>query len=91
MQHNEPGEPVPGVYRHYKGKFYEVLGTATHSETGERVVVYRTCYGDRGLWVRPLAMFMETVELDGRELPRFAPENEGRGCGGFGVAEPLSG
>jgi hypothetical protein len=66
-------EPAPGRYRHYKGRFYEVLGTATHSETGERLVVYRTCYGERGLWVRPLAMFSGSVELEGRRVPRFAP------------------
>lgn len=61
-----------GRYRHYKGKDYEVLFVATHSETGERVVVYRTLYGDRGYWVRPLAMFTETVVVDGVETPRFA-------------------
>lgn len=60
-----------GRYRHYKGKDYEVLFVATHSETGERVVVYRTLYGDRGYWVRPLAMFTETVVVDGVERPRF--------------------
>ena len=64
--------PAPGLYRHYKGNDYEVLGTATHSETGERLVVYRPCYGARGLWVRPLAMFMETVAVDGERKPRFA-------------------
>lgn len=61
----------PGRYRHYKGKDYEVLGVARHSETEEPMVVYRTLYGDFGLWVRPLAMFVEQVELDGRHLPRF--------------------
>lgn len=60
-----------GRYRHYKGKDYEVLFVATHSETGERMVVYRTLYGDRGYWVRPLAMFTETVVVDGVERPRF--------------------
>ena len=60
-----------GKYRHYKGSDYEVLGTATHSETGEKLVVYRPLYGDRGLWVRPLAMFTEHVEVEGREIPRF--------------------
>lgn len=62
----------PGRYRHYKGGEYEVEGVATHSETEERLVVYRPLYGERGLWVRPLAMFVETVEHDGREVPRFA-------------------
>ena len=65
-------EPVPGLYRHYKGNHYEVLGTATHSESGEHLVVYRPCYGERGLWVRPLAMFVEEVEVNGRREPRFA-------------------
>ncbi|MCD9088632.1 DUF1653 domain-containing protein [Stenotrophomonas sp. SY1] len=63
----------PGRYRHYKGKDYEVLGVARHSETEELVVVYRTLYGDHGLWVRPYAMFCETVIVDGRQVPRFAP------------------
>lgn len=66
-----PAAPVPGLYRHYKGNHYEVLGTATHSESGERLVVYRPCYGERGLWVRPLAMFAEEVEVDGHRQPRF--------------------
>jgi hypothetical protein len=61
----------PGRYRHYKGNDYEVLGTATHSETGEKLVVYRPLYGGRDLWVRPLSMFLETVDLDGVERPRF--------------------
>lgn len=61
----------PGRYRHYKGKDYEVIGIATHSETDEQLVVYRTLYGNYDLWVRPLAMFTETVELDGESVPRF--------------------
>ena len=65
-------EPVPGRYRHYKGNEYEVLGVARHSETDERVVVYRPLYDDAGLWVRPLAMFLETVTVDGKPVPRFA-------------------
>lgn len=60
-----------GTYRHYKGKDYEVLGTATHSETLERLVVYRPLYGHRDLWVRPLGMFLETVVHEGTERPRF--------------------
>ncbi len=63
--------PAPGRYRHYKGGEYEVLGVATHSETEESLVVYRPLYGERGLWVRPLAMFVETVECDGEVVPRF--------------------
>ena len=61
----------PGRYRHFKGNFYEVTGVATHSETGEPFVVYRPLYGDGGLFVRPLAMFVETVERDGKVQPRF--------------------
>ena len=61
----------PGRYRHYKGNEYQVIGTARHSETEERLVVYRKLYGDRSLWVRPLAMFLEEVVVDGRKLPRF--------------------
>lgn len=67
-------QPAPGRYRHYKGQEYEVIGCARHSETEEWLVVYRTCYGDCGLWVRPLSMFVEEVELgDGRRVPRFSP------------------
>jgi len=62
----------PGRYRHYKGKFYEVIGTARHSETEELMVVYRPLYGEGGLWVRPEAMFCETVLVDGVEVPRFS-------------------
>jgi hypothetical protein len=61
----------PGRYRHYKGQEYEVLGVAQHSETEENYVVYRALYGDRGLWIRPAAMFLETVTVDGRLCPRF--------------------
>ena len=61
----------PGRYRHYKGKDYIVLGVARHIETEEELAVYRTDYGDRSLWVRPLAMFQETVEIDGQPRPRF--------------------
>jgi len=60
-----------GVYRHYKGPLYDVIGLARHSETGEQLVVYRPQYGERGLWVRPLTMFMENVDIDGRTVPRF--------------------
>jgi len=61
----------PGRYRHFKGGEYEVLAVATHSETHEQLVVYRPLYGDHGWWVRPLAMFVETVEHEGRRVPRF--------------------
>ncbi len=63
----------PGRYRHYKGKEYEVIGVARHSETGERLVVYRCLYGDYSLWVRPFSMFVEDVEVCGRTMPRFSP------------------
>lgn len=68
----ETQEIRPGRYRHYKGNFYQVLGVARHSETEEELVVYRCLYGDHSLWVRPLAMFTESVIVDGREVPRFA-------------------
>jgi hypothetical protein len=61
-----------GIYQHYKGKRYQVYECAQHSETGETVVVYRCLYGDHSLWVRPLAMFDESVELNGERVPRFA-------------------
>ncbi|MFK8019429.1 MAG: DUF1653 domain-containing protein [Pseudomonadales bacterium] len=61
----------PGRYRHYKGPEYEVLITARHSETEEELVVYQALYGERGYWVRPLAMFVETVNVDGKERRRF--------------------
>lgn len=61
----------PGRYRHYKGNDYQVLGVATHSETGEPLVVYRPLYGEQDLWVRPLEMFIENVTLAGESLPRF--------------------
>jgi hypothetical protein len=62
----------PGRYRHYKGNEYEVIGTARHSETREVMVVYRPLYGTGGLWVRPDAMFVEDVVIDGKTQPRFA-------------------
>lgn len=61
----------PGRYRHFKGKEYEVLGVARHSETEEELVVYRALYGDFGLWVRPVSMRNETVERDGKTFRRF--------------------
>ncbi|MEM1484735.1 DUF1653 domain-containing protein [Oscillospiraceae bacterium PP1C4] len=62
----------PGRYRHFKGKEYEVIGVAKHSESLEEFVVYRQLYGEGGLWVRPMEMFLETVERDGKTFPRFA-------------------
>ncbi|MGE4484629.1 MAG: DUF1653 domain-containing protein [Oscillospiraceae bacterium] len=62
---------LTGRYRHYKGGEYEVLFTGTHSETLEKVVVYRALYGERGIWVRPISMWNETVEKDGKICSRF--------------------
>ncbi len=81
-KHERPGagkEPRPpmattikqGRYRHYKGQEYRVLGCARHSETEEELVIYRALYGDRGLWVRPRAMFTEMVQVNGQAVPRF--------------------
>lgn len=66
-----PDATPPGLYRHYKGMFYEVVGTARHSETLEAMTVYRALYGQQGLWVRPAAMFADTVVVDGVLRPRF--------------------
>ena len=63
---------IGGKYRHFKGGLYEVIGVAKDSETLEEMVVYRALYGEGGLWVRPLTMFCETVERDGKVTPRFA-------------------
>ena len=62
----------PGRYRHYKGKLYEVIDVARHSETDEQLVVYRCLNDGNSLWVRPLLMFLETVEVAGQKVPRFA-------------------
>jgi len=62
----------PGIYRHYKGPEYRVLGTAQHSETEEWLVFYQALYGEFGLWVRPLTMFQEQVDVDGESVARFA-------------------
>lgn len=64
-------ETVPGLYRHYKGLLYEVVGTARHSESLESMTLYRARYGEQGLWVRPAAMFNEEVVIDGTRQPRF--------------------
>jgi len=65
-----------GKYQHYKGKFYEVIGIARHSETLEEFVVYKALYnseefGENALWIRPLSMFLEIIEIDGKKIPRF--------------------
>jgi len=67
---------VPGIYQHYKGNRYQVIGTARHSETLEELVIYKALYtsedfGKNALWARPAKMFLETVELNGKKIPRF--------------------
>ena len=64
-------EIKPGKYRHFKGNLYEVIGLAHHSETMELMVVYRALYGEQGLWVRPAAMWNETVDKPNYHGPRF--------------------
>lgn len=61
----------PGKYRHYKGNEYQVIDLAVHSETEEKLVVYRPLYGEQALWVRPLDMFTEMVDVEGQQVPRF--------------------
>ncbi|HCH31977.1 MAG TPA: DUF1653 domain-containing protein [Oceanospirillaceae bacterium] len=68
-----------GLYRHYKGAQYQVIDTVQHSETEEVLVLYRALYGEQGLWVRPLAMFTETVMVQGESQARFAYQ---------GISEP---
>jgi len=60
-----------GIYQHYKGNLYEVLDLVKHSETEEELVLYRALYGEHGLWVRPHAMFFESVVVDGKTVERF--------------------
>lgn len=70
-----PALPL-GRYRHYKGGEYEVIGVVRHSETEEPLVLYRPLYNDSGWWVRPFAMFVEQIEIDGHLQPRFAAIGE---------------
>lgn len=65
-----------GIYRHFKGNRYEVIGIAKHSETLEDMVVYRALYGEGGLWVRPLSMWEEEVMYNGKKVRRFEAEEE---------------
>ena len=65
-----------GIYRHYKGNYYELLDTALHSETLEEMVVYRALYGEKKLWVRPKSMWSEKVNIDGGEVLRFTYADE---------------
>lgn len=69
-------ETLPGLYRHYKGGQYRVLGTVRHSETLEPMTLYQALYGQQGLWVRPAAMFAEKVMIDGVMRARFERMND---------------
>ncbi len=60
-----------GLYQHFKGKYYQVIGVSRHSETMEEFVVYKALYGEGGLWIRPLAMFNEEILVEGVKQPRF--------------------
>lgn len=62
---------IGGTYRHYKDKLYKVLHIALHSEELKPYVVYQALYGDFGIWIRPMSMFLETVNLNGFNVPRF--------------------
>ena len=61
----------PGKYQHFKGNFYQVIDTVTHSETQETLVLYKPLYGEQALWVRPIEMFLEEIERDGKVFKRF--------------------
>eukprot|EP01041_Mallomonas_annulata_P038665 gene38665-62209_t len=88
----------PGVYKHYKGMLYEVIGTVRHSEDLSPMTLYRALYGEHGLWVRPAAMFNEDVVIDGVRQPRFQlqptrflpyqPGLQNRLCRAAGAAAP---
>ncbi|MFZ2737596.1 MAG: DUF1653 domain-containing protein [Burkholderiaceae bacterium] len=74
---SEPEPPImtptrPGLYRHYKGNLYQVVGMVRHSETLEAMTLYRALYGEHGLWVRPAAMFAQEIVFEGMLQPRFA-------------------
>jgi hypothetical protein len=73
---SHPLPPLPSItlgrYRHYKGLEYDVLGVVRHSETLQPLVLYRPLYNESGMWVRPFTMFVESVMIDGKEMPRFA-------------------
>jgi len=71
---NEVNITKPGIYRHYKGNLYEVVGEVRHSETKEELILYKALYQSEGedLWVRPKKMFEENVEIEGKKVPRFS-------------------
>ena len=62
---------APGTYRHYKGGLYEVIGSAIHTETLEKLVIYRALYGEGKVWARPLSMWNEIVPIAGQSVARF--------------------
>ena len=62
----------PGLYQHFKGNYYKVIELARHSESEEELVIYQALYGEKGFWARPLSMFTEQIELDGKTIDRFA-------------------
>ena len=62
----------PGKYQHFKGNFYQVIDTVTHSETQETLVLYKPLYGEQAFWVRPIEMFLEEIERDGKVFKRFS-------------------
>ncbi len=72
MSNNIAELPQTGFYRHYKGRYYQVLAIVRHSEEDAPYVLYRALYGDFGLWVRPLTMFCENVSIDGEPVARFS-------------------
>ena len=78
MVQAENNRVIPGLYRHYKGKMYVVIGVARHSETEVEMVVYRALYGEYGLWIRPREMFWEPVLRDGVYVPRFQYLGDGQ-------------
>ncbi len=65
-----------GIYKHYRGNLYRVIGICRHTETLEELVVYQSLYGDYGLWARPRAMFEESIEIEGNRVPRFQYQSE---------------
>lgn len=71
LQSSEAGAPLTGKYRHYKGNEYELISVGTHTENEEKMVIYKALYAPYETWVRPYEMFFETVEVGGKEVPRF--------------------
>ena len=71
MVYMEPKSKITGKYRHYKGNEYEVIGRGKHTESEEELVIYKALYEPYAIWARPYDMFIETVTVDGNEIPRF--------------------